>query len=148
LTEDLRDLLASLCGQVIIAISLEKHIVDGSRSLLSIWLALGDRGIRLRTAPDGWGLAVESTPPAPADLGQHGRIEVVGAEGVPALRRGTIEAAWAVISAESRMPVGVSWSVDGSEAVMVYSYDDELLVGSDTSAELGPITYDRICGDA
>lgn len=146
MTLDLRETLEAMCGSEILAISVEEHAANGSRSPLSVWVALHGRGFRFRTAPNGWGLEVDATPPSPTDLGQHGRLEVTETKRFGNLRPGVVRAAWVVLSSESAVPVGVRWCVDESEAVVVYSYDDAFFVAPAPSPELGTITYDEVCG--
>jgi hypothetical protein len=142
---DLREALVKLCGCEILTITLEEHVADGSRSLVSVWVALPDGGLRFRTAPNGWGLAVDATPPAPTDLAEHGRIELTDGQDFRNLRAGVVRTAAVVRSEESAVPVGVCWTVNQYDAVVVYSYDDELFVGPTLSGDLGTTTYDQVC---
>jgi hypothetical protein len=106
---ELREALAGICGRSLTAVRFEEHVFRERRSLVSIWLGFGAGGIKLRTAPDGWGLAVETGPPQVADLGEHGRIEVRKPHDVAELTVGRVESAWAVVSSESPVPIGVRW---------------------------------------
>ncbi len=142
---DLRETLAYICGRAITAVRLEEHVARGTRSVISVWLGFSEGGIRLRTAPEGWGLVVETVPPQTADLGEYGQIEVTESADIEGLSAGQVESAWVVMSPESAVPLGICWRVQGSRAVSVYSYDDELVVDSKLADDLEGITYEEIC---
>jgi hypothetical protein len=139
------DALEQLCGRAIQAVKLEEHLVRGVRSLVSVWLDLGDRGLSLRSAAEGWGLVAESRAPVPADLGKYGRIEVNNAGGAGGLAVGHVDSVWVMFSAESAVPVGARWRVL-SQTVVVWSHDDNLFVRDDSPDDLGEIRYELVCG--
>lgn len=141
---DLREAFAYICGRSITAVRLEKHVASGARSVISVWLGFSEGAIKLRTAPDGWGLVVETAPPQTADLGKYGQIEVTDSTDIEGLSAGQVESAWLVMSPESSVPLGICWRVQGSRAVSVYGYDDELVVDSKLADDEG-ITYEEIC---
>jgi hypothetical protein len=138
--------LAGMCGRSITEIRLERHLLGGTETLISVWLAFGVTGLRLRTAGDGWGLSLEGEPPQRSDLGEHGRIEIVNGEGVRGLELGRVESVWSVVSAESPRPIGVRWTVAGMPPVVVYSYDDQFMLEAEPASELGTIRYEPACG--
>jgi hypothetical protein len=141
---DLHDALAGLCGRSLIAVGALEHVHDDMRSLIAVWLEFSDGGLQLRTAPDGWGLTVDSSAPQPADLGESGRLEVTGG-GIAELGPGQVTAVSTVLCSESRRPVGVRLQVDTAAPTIIYSYDDDLLVGREVSDDLSDVHYELVC---
>jgi hypothetical protein len=136
--------LTTLCGRTLETARMLEHLHGGTRSLVALWLGWSGGGIQLRTAPDGWGLAVDSVEPRPADLGEYGELELTDAVS-PDLRLGRVIAVSAIVCSESPRPIGIRLQVEDAAPSVIYSYDDDLLVGDDVVSDLTIAGFEPIC---
>ncbi|MBV9603582.1 MAG: hypothetical protein JO027_00670 [Solirubrobacterales bacterium] len=140
------DSIERLCGAHIDAISVEEHVAGTQRSLLSIYLQLHNRSsLRIRGGPGGWGLSVGSDPPRAYDMEQYGRVEIRPADRILARAVGQAATVWTAHSPEDATPVGFRWRNSTGTDIVVYCYDDTLLVAPPDELELDDVTYSEIC---
>lgn len=141
------DPFEQLCGAEILAIAVEEHVAVATRSLVSVYLEIRyQTGLRLRVAPSGWGLAWGVEQPHPADLGVAGRVEVRGVTNDDLLPVGLVVRVWEVRASGEATPAGVRWQNTSGRDVVVYAYDDTLLVASPDGLELDDVMFTSVCG--
>jgi hypothetical protein len=140
------DSIERLCGAHIDAITVEEHVAGSERSLISIFLQLGgESGVRIRGAPSGWGLAVGSDAPKAYDLEQYGRVEIGPADAFLGRAGGKVVKVWTVHAPDDATPVGIRWSTSARADVVVYAYDDVLLVAPPDQLELDGVSFTALC---
>jgi hypothetical protein len=138
--------LERLCGARIDAITVEEHVAGSQRSLISIYLELrGGAGMRVQGAPTGWGLAVGSDPPRAYDMAEAGRVEIQPADQLLSRAVGQVTTVWRTCVALEPLPVGVRWLTSTGTDIVVYCYDDTLLVAPPDELELDDVAYREIC---
>jgi hypothetical protein len=133
---------AQLIGSKLDRTLIEQHVFGESRTLISVYLVRSDQeGIRLKVASNGWGLVASSEPPRPSDLGESGVIEVRSREAADRIPGGRVVDAWSVHSARSPQPVGVRLVNDAGDEIVIYGYDDTLLVSPPNQVELDDVSF-------
>ncbi len=116
------------------------------RSLISIYLKLrGGAGLRIQGAAMGWGLSVGIGPPHAYDMADAGRVEIEPAGETLASGVGRVVTVWTVHAPGEPIPVGARWTTTSGADVVVYAYDDTLLVTAPDALELDGVTYTGIC---
>lgn len=141
-----RDSIERLCGAHIDAITVEEHVAGTRRSLLSLYLELRNRlPLRIRGAPIGWGLAIDSDPPRAYDMDRYGRVETQPADQLLGRAVGQVATVWSACVAREPLPVGVRWLTSTGTDIVVYCYDDTLLVAAPDELELDGVTFSEIC---
>ena len=78
-------------------------------------------------------------------MAEYGRVEIQPATENLGSATGKVAALWTVHAPQDVTPVGVRWRTASGADVVVYAYDDTLLVAAPDALELGGVTFTEVC---
>jgi hypothetical protein len=128
--------ISALFGPVESVWGTRHYFADEPQSLGPLHFRMVASGwVTVRPAPGGWGIAVDSTPPMWADMGEYGELrgERLGEEDAAGRLQGRsiIKISSLVRSTFGPLPTGYLLGDDAGDTCAVWNWGDDLYYGED-----------------